>query len=234
MTAYPSMYGPPPRCKRKMKGTGLVGGMYRLKWPWLRYSLPSGTSKKTQSSFPSVRVMWPLPVKSSARTIRPGSRRIFCPPPNSISPRPLSVTAYCRCDGWCQSWTWPGDQRTNCVPEALNISDLSSPATVIEAISFTSVSPAWVWPSGPVKSRVTVTEVRRYAAPLCILHITTKPTKRTVQSSQFAVDLIGFLFSAKPTQVPCKCKAINVAPANGHRTAGPGAQPGSGLLRAAV
>jgi hypothetical protein len=33
VTAYPDMYGPPPNCKRKMRGTGLVcAHVYGLGW----------------------------------------------------------------------------------------------------------------------------------------------------------------------------------------------------------
>jgi hypothetical protein len=59
----------------------------------------NGTMKKTRSSEPVERVMWPLPVRSSAKTIRPGVSGNFWPAVNSTSPRPLSVTTYRRSAG---------------------------------------------------------------------------------------------------------------------------------------
>ena len=62
---------------------------------------------------PNERVVWPWPVRSSARTTSPGPKRRVAPSPIPISICPARIKMYCRRGAVCQSLRWSaGKQRT--------------------------------------------------------------------------------------------------------------------------
>src|SRR5437660_9368214 len=62
---------------------------------------------------PTERVVWPWPVRSSARTTSPGPKRRVVPSPIPISICPARIKMYCRRGAVCQSLQYSAGQQRN-------------------------------------------------------------------------------------------------------------------------
>src|SRR5207244_11448373 len=81
---------PPGSCQNALKCHGRPHA-----WGRGPYYAPTGTVALTRGS-PTERVVWPWPVRSSARTTSPGPKRRVEPSPIPISICPSRIKMYCR------------------------------------------------------------------------------------------------------------------------------------------
>src|SRR5712692_3421799 len=81
----------------------------------------SGIAIVMRGSLPTARVVWPLPVRSSARMPSPGPNRCIEPSPRPISTPPCSVITNWRRGALCQSMKAPGWTRLKTTPWAFCI-----------------------------------------------------------------------------------------------------------------
>ena len=119
---------------------------------WKPIQSAKGISTVSLSWSPTTRVVWPLPVRSSASKIEPGPQRTTVPSLEAISASPANMMEYWRRGAQCQSRKYPGAFLRKVTPAAfsMGVPSPQAPSVSRKASNGRSDSSMWDRPSSPV------------------------------------------------------------------------------------